>query len=333
VPLNIGRSLKMPKIRLHILIALLLTLLLYSNYSIGAEEDEKTQQLASDENQKPKTPNWSFSIDLDSENSIADQIQQIQISDSNVPVLQYRAKGRKERGTILFLTAQEESPSSKRLASPLSIQLSQLGWEVIVPAIPKAEFKRDTNKENENDSVETGSSTQAAENSSAGAQTGTNKETPDIPPEEDSTALLYFDTAGQYQDWIDQTIGESLKLRKSTSSTIVVIANQNSAYWILDSTPKYSNITQIVFISPQIPENVSTEIEEKIQRQNLPLYVFSENNDLKNIFNRVLEQNFWNASNIRINRQQTPNRQFDLENPILARKISGWIDSQNRSKN
>ena len=311
---------------------LTLASLLISSSQLFAQESNQSQttNTQSQSNSVKKAPQWPSNLKYSPQTLVADELKSISIENIEVPVLIYWSKGRIKRGTAIILTAQGESPSSLRFARPLSTQLSTLGWEVIVPTLPQADFatKKEVTSEKAQSADAQGENNKSdntkVESQSTSTAQSANTNLSNAPIELSG----FFESDSTYQDWISKTVTQSLSLKSINAPNNLLIANQESAYWSLDLATSLSSLTQIVLIQPQLPQNVEDDVAEKFSQQKLPVYTFMTELNSQDPFTKAFEKQNWKAKNIRINHGLAQFEQLDLENTSIARTISGWISSQ-----
>ena len=303
---------------------------LNSNSLIAQDANQSNTTNSEKQNNTPKKkPRWSSSLNYSPQTLKADELKTIVIDEIKVPTLIYWSKGRIKRGTTIILTAQGEAPSNLRFARPISLQLSSLGWEVIVPALPKADFKlQKTEASSQTQNADKNKGSNSSQNDTTKVEGNSSSTTASQAASIQTDANVFFESQSSYQNWIIKTVEESLKLKTSNSPSNLLLGNQESAYWLLELGSSNSELTQIVLIQPQKPENVADDIAQKFSRQKLPVYAFMTELDSQDPYTSAFEKQNWKAKNIRINHGLAQFEQLDPENTLIARTISGWVSSQ-----
>jgi hypothetical protein len=299
--LNLIDYLKVKKHELFIIF--LLVTLITSQHCYAEENQQQTSSNAKNQTNNSATIHWPTDQESLSKNNDASESIWIDMENSKVLTLKYNAKGRKFHGNIIFLHAQGENASHPRLSKPFALQLSQLGWEVFVPNLPSEDFY---------------------ESSKRSLITGSSRTT-------DSSYKAYFKDLKAYQGYINNLVGKISGLIQKKNNNFVLIGNQNGAYWLLESSKSLSDIKQVVLLDPQKPITLKNDIKINFEEQFLPVYTFVENNNVSNEYINAFEKQQWRSTMQRLNRGLVSKSGIELEDNRVAKLITGWIISMQKS--
>ena len=251
-------------------------------------------------------------------------------------VLKYWARGRVTRGNLILLHAQGEHADHPRVVHPLARQLSEQGWHVYIPNLAIEDYPRMMKVESEQLDIansENDINQVQASNEPTNNPNDSNKDDPDKENiETEPTNLHFFGNEFEYQNFVNQTMSQLITNIQPKFSNLMVVANQNSGYWVLDSLKTNSEITQIVLIEPQIPLNITNDLENAFSDQNLPVFTFIENEPENSSFIRAFDRQLWRSSSQRINRGHFSNQGIPLENTQISKLITGWVMSLQKKK-
>ncbi|WP_444995975.1 DUF3530 family protein [Aliikangiella sp. IMCC44359] len=314
-----------------------ITLLLFTPILIGAEQATNTQQ---SENQaqpvakeKKKLP-FAVNINALSESANSDEKFWVNLDEEKLLVLKYWAKGKIKRGNLILLHTYGEHSTHARLVSPLTEQFSKLGWQVFVPNLPLEDYpfkneqkiEESTTAENENaDAEQTQQVASTNSSESSDTQKATQEEQPPIP------SLYFFKDGKAFQSLFSNYLEQLISQIQPKSNNLVIVANENSAYWILELAKTNQTISQIVLLHPQLPNNVPSELKESFSGQTLPVYVFIQDADQSSAFIRAFDRNLWRTPFQRINYNNVSLPKVELENYNLSKMITGWVKTQEKN--
>ncbi len=294
-----------PRFKIGLSSIFLVLILLIHTFALAAEENTPVNQATHAKSSSTPTINWSTDQEKLSTNHDADEITWLEVNNIKVLTLEYRAKGRKFRGNIILLHAQGENASHPRLVKPLSIQLSRLGWQVFVPNLPIEDFY-----------------TISKRNLTTGSQVTTQ-----------TTYEAYFKDSKAYQKHINETINKITPLIKRQAFGSILIGNQNSAHWLLESAKKLPSIKQVVMLAPQLPKNQDNKVKINFEGQFLPIFAFVRNNKHSTLYLNAFEKKLWQSKFQRINRGLMTKNGIKFEDNRIAKSITGWINSLQKISN
>ena len=279
------------------------------------------------------------------------------MSDGELLILKHNAKSRKKRGHVLFLHTNGESANHLRIVRPLSIQLSQLGWNVFIPNIAKEDFikpkfgtKRktfDKSKQNVSTSEQTFNKEETPANESVSDETNKElaKETPSNSNSGNSTTEKdaiksnlqeishYFDSTGKYQDYIKEVCNKVFADPEWMKQPRILILNQSSSYWGLSCLENLRMPT--VFLDPQFPFGVKNDLVDIFSKQSSSFYVFYSQltaNTKMASFSKALSSNQWRSKSQRYNQGILPKGNLNIEDTGLAKRITGWAEKLRKNK-
>ncbi len=303
--------------------------LLPATSSLAAETTE-TETQAQDSNDGLASPPqiaWSVDQSLLELNHQADESLWLETDTHKSVVLKYRAKSRKLRGRIILLHAQGEHADHTRLIKPLAVQFSQLGWQVFIPNLPLEDFPYELVRQAES-TEQNNEQPQASENN--------NDDTNSTKVESNNTThnspTNFFSDAQAYQQYIDQLISQLIQKIGTNSDPLVLIGNQNSALWMLESTKSNDALTQAVLLEPQLPPFINKTIEYYFKDQKIPVYTFIQNSVQSTPFIEGFDRHYWKAKFQRRSKGIINSKQIDIEDSQIAKAISGWVDIQTSEK-
>ncbi|TQV88796.1 DUF3530 family protein [Aliikangiella coralliicola] len=330
------------KILVSTLKYLLLTVILFSSQLLfqreifSAENNIEEKQPGNTGELNLTKLSWPVNLDHLDKNNSSDESLWVDAKNEKVLVLKYRSKGRKQRGDIIILPAQGENADHPRVVRPLSVQLSQLGWNVLIPTLPLEDYPEKLIPEspneidNQSDGTEDNNPTSESASSSATqppADTTAENSEPTVP----MVQKTFFPDAKSYQDFVSQLILEVIAQVEPTTNNLVMIGLQNSSYWMLNSAKNSRRITQVVLISPQQPKNINEPLVSDFEGQYLPLYTFIENSEGSSAFIDALDKKLWQSDIQRMNRNTFTHYKIALEDVRIAKIITGWVESQQKS--
>ncbi len=294
-------------------------------FAFAANNSEnKTNEAAAQtqpDNLPTKTLKMPWPLDLQklSKDNSADETIWLEIKEEKLLVLKYWARGNKKRGNIILLPAEGENADHLRLTKPLTEQLSQLGWQVFVPTFPNEDYPIENIKTANDQTID-------KTNNAANSEATTQQET---SPTIDSTTQIkhFFPSQDDYQLFINLALQNVISQLQPKSVTTIIIANQNMAYWMLQQNKQISPITQVVFLDPQLPKMIKSNLKSTFEEQTLPVYTFVKNEQKSKPFISAFENNYWTSIYHRFDSRLNDSSNLNIEDIQIAKKITGWSDS------
>ena len=249
--------------------------------------------------------------------SNADESLWIDLKDHKNLVLKYITRHTKKRGNILILHAQGESAVHKRLIHPLTKQLLTLGWNIFIPNIMNESFPiKDISKKIidgiKPDEIESDNS--KANNEIESAPTVNNYSFKDIKA---------------YQSYFNNLCTSIFEQTKILELPLLIIANQNSAYWSIDCLKLANTITPVVFLQPEAPIGTTSNLKSIFAKQSVPFFSFVPANK-SSPFSEMLKQGYWLSKSQKFNGRLVSNLKLDEQNYELAKSITGWVERQRK---
>ena len=262
------------------------------------------------------------------------------LSDGQLLILKHNAKNRKKRGHVLFLHTNGESANHLRIIRPLSIQLSQLGWNVFIPNIAKEDFvkpkfgtKRKTFKASvpSVDSSEQNLNKEKIPLNSISDNATTEKEAIKSKLQKISH---YFDSTRKYQDYVKEICDKIFSDPEWMKQPRILILNQSSSYWGLSCLDNVRMPT--IFLDPQLPLGVKNDLTDIFSKQSSSFYVFYSQSTAKTkmaSFTKALSSNRWRSKSQRYSQGVLPRGNLNIEDTGLAKRITGWAEKLEKNKN
>ena len=294
------------------------------NYSVQAEENQTDKQ-TNTETEKLNAP-WPVDLTELSKNNSADEFIWSEVNGEKLLTLKYWAKGRKFRGNALLVPAQGENADHPRMMKPLASQLSSLGWQVFVPNLPIEDYPIEITQE-ESNSEQNDSAQQQDAKQKPETDSDTSKEN------KNSELITYFNQVNDYQSFINEGLRQIVASAQPKAENFLLIGNQNSAYWILESTKQLTDIHQVILLEPTLPKMIQQDLKSSFQGQYLPIYTFIQSDTESSIFTRAFSLQLWQSNYQRLNRGLINNKQLEIEDVRLAKTITGWIESMKKTSN
>ncbi len=313
----------------------------YSSIVTSAETtppNESTQAQAPEQTSTTITPKLTWPVnqqDLSKQSQASEKLW-VEVEGEPLLVLKYWAKGRKLRGDVLLIHAQGENADHPRLILPLAVQLSNLGWQVFVANLPLQDYPPK--------STLSGASEETSQSNTATPSVNGSQGSPSVEPNQNastqaqpiptaakpSQVQTYFKDAKTYQNYVTLALSQITLQVQPKGKNFILIGNQNGAYWILEATINNSAFTQVVLIQPEIPDSIDNEINGIFADQHLPVYSFITKTSDSDPFSRDFDQQLWKSNFMRVDRGQLSNSRLEMEDPSIAKKITGWIESQQK---
>lgn len=298
-------------------------------YCVTIQSEEKSNQPVDNEPTTQTTTSKLefFAGSLKLNNSLsADDLFTINVMESQHDVLVHHASGRKKRGNILFFHAQGENPDHLRLVQPMAIQFSQLGWNVYLPNIAIESFPVTSPKNisSEKDTATTDSDNK--KNDVESNPTETNTSTTSL----DESKQFSFKSFSAYQDYFSALCLSLIKHPKISNETLIIIANQNSAYWSLDCLAQSDDKISVVFLQPQQPLSAEKNLKDKFSKLSNPLFSFQSKRNKKSSFQKAFEGGYWKSNSQRFNIGMLSPSKIQIEDFSVAKTITGWIEKQKK---
>jgi len=301
-------------------VPLLFTLCLTQSFNLSAMENEPPPT----QTQTNKGLSLSFSVANEplEQNASSDETQWIDVDSNRHLLLIHNAKGRKERGHVLLLHTQGENADHPRLVQPLAKQLTRLGWKVFAPNIAAEDYFVESTK-TENAETQNNNSENKQDNNEKGNST-------EIPKENKSS--FAFESKEKYQEYYTNLCKAIFDQSEITKQPLILIANQNSAYWSIPCLSITKELTPIIFLQAELPLGIAKNLDEIFAQQTSPLFSFRVSHDKKDPFTKSFEKRLWQAKNQRFNVGMLQSQKLDIENVSIARTITGWIEKQRKKR-
>ncbi|TQV73751.1 DUF3530 family protein [Aliikangiella marina] len=278
-------------------------------------------------------PKFSANLALMEKRNSANESFWLDINEHKTLVLKHWARGKVLRGDLILLHAQSENADHGRLVNPLAQHFSQRGWHVYVPNLPIEDYPKiqevalevstsvtSNDQASQTDPNQTDSNQQPAVDNSNTQDNSDNANQSVLPPKNH-----YFDTEQSYQTFISQLLNNLTANIQPKSDNLLVVANQNSAFWILESAKTNSSFNQLALIHPQIPHNFDKNLDEYFSGQTLPVFAFFKDVETESEFINAFDRQLWRSRFQRINRGTFSDRGIEEENPQIAKLIIGWV--------
>ncbi len=302
------------------------------NHQAKSEETPVANQPSSKKQPVDDKPSMFFSVSLSSlkQNTSADELLWIDVDEHQHLILKHQTNGRKQRGNVLLLHTQGENADHIRLIQPLSKQLTQLGWNIFIPNIARENFPSDSFEQNKTSKGNGNAAKQLSdiptlESPDTAAQKNDNNVQPALNSENSA-----FQSSRSYQDYyitLCQSILDQTELNKRP---YIIIANQNAAYWSLACLNMLDDSTPIIFLHPQLPKGVVDNLAELFVKQTHSIFSFHTNIIGKDTFSKTFKKQLWHSKLQRFNIGMLAPSKLQLENTVVARSITGWIDKQRK---
>ena len=309
-----------------------LFLIIFSICDLAKSEQSQTQTKSTSEsesaNNKPKIA-FSASLDRLKQSNTADEVLWIDVGENKHLILKHRTNGRKERGNILLLHAQGENADHIRIIQPLSKQLSKLGWNIFIPSIAiedfpissfeKHEKKQEKEATNDTDNIPNSEqSDKSVQNVEDKAATGSNP------------TNFSFENSKAYQDYFISLCQSIFKQTEVSKQPLIIIANQNAAYWSLECLNLVNRSTPTIFLQPELPQGVQDNLTELFAKQASPIFSFHIKASKKDAFSEAFKKRVWRSGFQRFNIGMLSSTKLQPENTLIARTITGWVDKQRK---
>lgn len=246
-----------------------------------------------------------------------DQILEIDVANNKHLVIKHISTGRKERGNVLLLHTNGESPANNRLIQPLAKQLTRLGWNLFIPNIAKEDFKK---KPTYDQKIEVSNTN----NDDVKSEDKTKKETESNI--NDDNAKYYFSDEQKYQTYFTQLCQQILKTSDIAEKPMIIITNQNTSYWGLDCLQHTTEVTPIILLAPELPRIHKNELESKFSQQTSPLFSFRVNKLESDPFGKAFMKRIWKSKIQRVNIGMLSYPGIELEDNSVAKAITGWVE-------
>jgi len=308
-----------------LLLSLLASTLHNANAAESAESTTGDSASATENINSQDQPGWSVDLSVLAQSNEATESNWIEVNAIRSLVLVHRARGRISKGNIILLPEQSENANHPRVIRPLAQQFSLLGWQVIIPSLPIADYTKAVSSEadqlsnssiNPSDPVELSGSSSSDKNEVAAG----------IRPK----AKAFFENEQSYQQYINQLLLQITQDFPSQTSAFVLLGHRNSAYWVLQPSQNNSIFSQLVLLEPTLPQNVDTNLESLFSAQTLPVFAFFGKNSRDNPFIKAFGKNSWKSRYLRANYGLISSRRIQNEDNRIARSISGWVKSQSK---
>lgn len=311
-------------------------LLHFSAFIYAQETESETDNAqASETVEQVNQPKYSANLNALEQESSANESFWLDINEHKTLVLKHWARGKVLRGDLILLHAQSENADHSRLIKPLAKHFSHRGWHVYIPNLPIEDYP-ELKQVNLDMSANLASNDQATvENRNE--QNATDETTPTEESNETNEQIpskpdYFFETEESYQQFITQLINNLSSNIQPKSENLLVIANQNSGFWVLESTKTNSNFDQLALLQPQLPLNIESNLENHFNGQTLPVFAFFEDIESESVYLDAFVRQLWRSPFQRINRGTFSNRGIEEENPQIAKLIIGWVTRIKKQK-
>ena len=286
-------------------------------FAFEEEANENDQIVESSEIQL----SFNVSNNLLEKHSDSEQQIRIDVNGNEHLVMQYPSKGRKQRGNVLLLHAEGESPVNNRLIQPLAKQLSKLGWKLYIPNIaredyPKLDLARniDPGADNLKGTQETKTDKNSSKESESTTTTGKEIE------------RYFFEDSITYQNYFVSLCKAIFEQTTILEQPTLLIANQHSAYWSIDCLQHTNEATPIVFLAALLPNLPKNDLDEKFTKQTSSVFSFKLNSSLKDHFSKAFNKQNWISKSQRSNIGMLSSTKLSIEDDSIARSVTGWIE-------
>ncbi|MBV1908631.1 MAG: alpha/beta hydrolase family protein [Kangiellaceae bacterium] len=302
-----------------ILIISKLTLLFLFCAQSFAQKEEKVSSNPSVDSEKslPDKTRLEFSVnqvELESKTT-ANTKNWLTVREQQHLLLVRTARNKKHRGNVIIFHARGEHADHPRVIHPLSVQLTNLGWTVHAPNFALDDFPQ-LEKERQPESQST---SQPVIDEIAQAQKSS-------PTEIRSSARTNFKTEEEYQNYFNSLCIETINSIASANKKIVIIANEQAAYWSISCLQQSESKYPIVFLDPRYPKDDIQLLDSDINALSNPLLSFVADSRTENRFIEQLENASWSIASQRINKSSLFLSHLPIEDIYLAKSITGWAD-------
>ena len=138
----------------------------------------------------------------------------------------------------------------------------------------------------------------------------------------------YFQNSQAYQNYFDSLCQAVLDQTEVSKQPIVIIANQNAAYWSLSCLNHVNQSVPTIFLQPQLPVGVENNLIELFSKQTNPIFSFHIKNSQVDSFSEAFKKRVWRSRYQRFNIGMLGPTKLQAENTVIARTITGWVDKQ-----
>jgi len=314
------------------------------NQAAESGQPSTEQSQASSQQPPPNHPltdnGWNNTLASLRISNTADEALDLSIGEIPGIMLKRRAQTQNLRGNLVILHTAGENPDHIRLVQPLSQQLSQLGWQVWIPAIPRADYPVDENEITTLTSdlahKEIAQASSAVEpnnappvNPDSTSQTEptdseNSTQRPDVAPQQ----KVLFENTDAYQKFFQELLSQVLEQIDGQEKPLVVLGNQDSAYWLLESLKQNPPATQIVLLFPTVPIAVEKNLPTTFENQKAPVFMIRDNSDASDAYSNTFEQALRSGKTIQISQGIYNSEQIYPEDESIARAITGWVKKQ-----
>ncbi|MET1256701.1 DUF3530 family protein [Aliikangiella maris] len=318
-------------------------------YAAETADNESNNMAALDS--LPKQPSFSVNQNELARTTKADDQFWIDIEQTKILVLKHWMKTKKKTGNLILLHTNGENAEHLRLVYPLAHQFSQQGWEVYIPNLPLADYpsraliksaqpnQTDTDNSEEDPATQnTSKNSVSTANNLVNKNTSLeNKQTLNDSPNTSTNQMAsleqnkpFFNNQEAYQEFYSLLMQNLLQKIPNENKSLLIVANENSAFWILASLPSLNQVTQISLFHPETPQNLSTDLQTQLSKQTLPYYIFIQDESKSAKFIRSLNQGLWKSEYSRIAHLPYTTSKLEIENITFSKMITGWVKSQKK---
>ncbi len=299
---------------------LLLAMTLGSINDINAEEKVTNEQVKANDLILFNVTNLRLS-----ESTSSDEQIWLNINNHKHLLLKNLSNGRKERGNVLLLHAQGENADHFRLINPLSKQLTRLGWNVFIPNIAKEDYPIHLNKKPSN------LSEQDKETAKNDSKPETSNNTEKLNKGLNDTNLNNsFKDHQEYQVYFNNLCKSIFEQTDLSKMPYIIIANQNTAYWLLDYLQNANKQTPVIFLQPQLPTSITNNLSEIFKKLSNPIFSFHVTHEKEDTFNKAFKKRLWKSRYQQFNTGMFSSSNLHKENNSVAKTFTGWIEKQRK---
>lgn len=289
---------------------------------LNAEEAPQIQQPPLDETVSSMV--FSVSIEKLAETASADEVLWFDTNTDKHLLLKHRTKGRKERGNILLLHAQSENADHTRLIQPFARQLSRLGWNIFIPNIAKEDFPKNASLKD----IEP--ETKSQDNKNNSEELKSEQEGEILNQSKEDLKQYTFSSSQEYQNYYVKLCQAILEQTDISKAPLVIIANQNAAYWALECIKFLNKQTPVVLLQPQLPKGIKDNLSEIFAAQSNPIFSFHPDSEKNGTFTKTFKKRLWRSRFQRFNVGMLSSTNLQEEDSRVAKTITGWVEKQRK---
>lgn len=302
-------------------------LLLFVEVAHSEEENIQPEDIKETELKDPIDKNNELARFISS----SEKISQISNANENIwvdvkehknLVLKHVTQYKNKRGNVLIFHAQGENALHTRLIQPLTKQLLTLGWNVFIPNIMKESFPKKVDIPIQVENIET-------ENLQDTANVKKDEQSVDKVGNAPNKTKYTFENLQEYQVYFNDLCSGIFDQTKILDHPLLIITNQHSAYWSIECLKLAKSVIPVVFLQPESPLETNSQLKNIFLEQSAPFFSFAPINKNSH-FSKMLKQGFWLSKSQRFNERLVSNLKLEEQNYELAKKITGWVESQRK---